>query len=163
MEDQLLDVLEELIGGRNQILGRMGRNVNARARPGLMSRFLMNEVLYIELLNRILQSHVRSQLATAVLTITIPQTTTGANFTDPVLVIPTQEQIDNAIEDIESSTTDCAICQDAISSDGCRIRSCQHVYHKNCLLDWFALNVRCPVCRHDIREDQVTQTPPASE
>lgn len=163
MEDRFLDVLENLIDGRNSVLLRMGRNVNARARPGLMSRVLMNEVLYIEILNRILQSHVRSQLATTVLTITLPQTTTGANFTDPVLVIPTQEQIDNAIEDIESSTTDCAICQDVISSDGCRIRSCQHVYHKNCLLDWFALNVRCPVCRHDIREDQVTQTPPASE
>jgi hypothetical protein len=163
MEEQLVEVLEQLIEGRNSILPRMGRIVNARNRPAIMSRFLMNEVLYIELLNRVLQSHVRNQLATTVLTITLPQTLTGSNFTDPVLVVPTQEQIDNALEDIESSTTDCAICQDSISSGGCRIRSCQHVYHRSCLLDWFAMNVRCPVCRHDIREDQVTQTPPASE
>lgn len=163
MEEQLLDVLEELISGRNLILGRMNRSLNARTRPALMSRFLMNEVLYIELINRVLQSHVRNQIATTVLTITLPQTTTGGNFTDPVLVVPTEEQINNALEDIESSTTDCAICQDSISSAGCRIRSCQHVYHRSCLLDWFAMNVRCPVCRHDIREDQVTQTPPASE
>lgn len=163
MEERFLDVLESLIEGRNSILSRMTRCITPRSRPALVSRMMLNEVLYIELLNRLLQSHVRNQLATTVLAITLPQTLTGANFTDPVLVIPTEEEIDAALEDITSSTTDCAICQDSISSDGCRIRSCQHVYHRNCLSDWFALNVRCPVCRHDIREDQEDQTPPASE
>ncbi len=53
----------------------------------------------------------------------------------------------------------CSICQDFIQiRDNTRtINHCQHVFHTNCVDVWLEGNVRCPVCRHDIRD--VTPTP----
>ena len=34
----------------------------------------------------------------------------------------------------------------------CRIRHCNHSFKKHYILEWFRYNVRCPVCRYDIRE-----------
>lgn len=48
----------------------------------------------------------------------------------------------------------CSICQDFIQiRDNTRtINHCQHVFHTTCVDVWLEGNVRCPVCRHDIRE-----------
>lgn len=161
MEEQILNVLEGCVDSRNGLMFRILRSCPARSRQTLLTRYLDNEVKYIDLLNRVFQNHVRNQLATAVLTITLPQS--QDSFNEPVRVVPTQEQIDNSIQPVVSTTGNCAICQDSISSDGCRIRNCGHVYHRSCIADWFSLSCRCPVCRYDIREDQEGQTPPASE
>jgi hypothetical protein len=152
MEEQLLDVMESLIEGRNDFFVRTMQLTPHQQRGAMLSRFMLNEVCYLEMINRIYQAHRRSQ--SAVVTFTVP-----ANFNDPVPVLPTEEQIENSLESIDSTNSNCAICQDSIVSGACRIRQCGHVYHRSCISTWFGMNVRCPVCRHDIREqDEEGQT-----
>jgi hypothetical protein len=81
-------------------------------------------------------------------------------FAESVLVRPTQHQIESGSELIEGILNQsCAVCQDVIvASDPCRrIRHCGHTYHRNCIDQWFERNVRCPVCRHDIRDNDETE------
>ena len=76
------------------------------------------------------------------------------NFLDPVAVVPTTDQIENATDNnIYVTDTTCAICQEAVTS-ATRIRHCEHCFHSHCIQEWFTMNTRCPVCRHDIRERQ---------
>jgi hypothetical protein len=164
MDENFLDILEMMIDGRNDFFIRTMQLTPHQQRPSVLSRYMLNEICYLELLNRIYQNSVR-QANSTVLTVSIP-----ANFEDSVPVLPTQAQINSSLEDIESTTSNCAICQDSISSGACRIRQCGHVYHRSCLLSWFGMSVRCPVCRHDIREeapatatDQQDQTPSDEE
>lgn len=80
-----------------------------------------------------------------------------SNFADNVAVVPTSQQIQVATRVYNAPTgeTDlCAICQDGYEN-GQAIRQivhCNHKFHTNCLDPWFRQNVRCPVCRYDIRE-----------
>jgi hypothetical protein len=76
-------------------------------------------------------------------------------FTDPVLVRPTRQQIDLSTQLVSNITNQsCAVCQDVlVETDICRrIRHCGHTYHRGCIDQWFERNVRCPVCRYDIRD-----------
>jgi hypothetical protein len=76
----------------------------------------------------------------------------GNNFYDPVFIRPTQAVIDRATEtQVPTVNAVCAICQDSVSS-ATRIRHCGHCFHNACISQWFTINTRCPVCRHDIRE-----------
>ena len=163
MEEHILELLEGFVEGRNDFFVRTMQLTPHQHRPQMLSRYMLNEIVYLEMVNRIYQNHLRNSLATAVVQLTLP-----ANFTDPVVVAPTQAQITAAVEDIQTSTNSCAICQDVISSGGCRLRSCRHEFHRNCLTNWFGMSVRCPVCRHDIREsenpaDGESQTPSDEE
>lgn len=87
------------------------------------------------------------------------------NFSDPVNVIATPEQIATATrnilyENVEEPLNDrCPICLDVFqsSSEVTQIRHCGHVFNRSQLATWFERNVRCPVCRFDIR-DQVPAT-----
>lgn len=162
MEEQVFELLETLAAGRNDFVVRTMQLLSHQQRASMLSRFMLNEACYLELINRVYQNQLRTQTGSAVVTFTIP-----TNFNESVPVVPTQEQINSSLQNIESTTTNCAICQDSISSGGCRIRQCGHVYHRSCLLSWFGMNVRCPVCRHDIREssqaDQQDQTQPDEE
>lgn len=82
---------------------------------------------------------------------------------DPVIVAPTREQIDAATSLRQAATGDeertCAICQENQTSGQAirRVNHCTHEFHKNCVDLWFERNVRCPVCRHDIRENDLSQ------
>ena len=78
----------------------------------------------------------------------------------PVVVRPTQEQIDIASSitphtEVEASHI-CTICQDHGSAEETpewrEIESCGHLYHKKCIDRWFETSVQCPVCRADIRD-----------
>jgi hypothetical protein len=75
---------------------------------------------------------------------------------DPVIVHPTPEQIQGGtiVERNEQDGEICSICQDTIpfDSDMRTIRHCEHSFHVGCIDTWFQRNVRCPVCRHDIRD-----------
>lgn len=77
-------------------------------------------------------------------------------FEDPVIVRPTVEQIATAttLEVVTGPDEVCAICQDAIAvnAEARTINACDHQFHTGCIDTWFQQNVRCPVCRHDIRE-----------
>jgi len=80
------------------------------------------------------------------------------NFFDPVPIVPTQEQIAAAstIEGADSGLAEhvCSICQENFSV-GEQVRTlthCGHRFHVLCIDNWFQRNVRCPLCRHDIRD-----------
>jgi len=76
------------------------------------------------------------------------------NFED-VEVAPTAEQITLATTQLHvDENMICSVCMDTITTvdDARRINHCQHSFHVGCIDTWFVRNVRCPVCRHDIRE-----------
>lgn len=156
MEEDLIELLDALAAGRNAFLnGAMSRFPHTQ-RFNAYNRFMANETMYLSIVHNVLRNMNRSTENSAVVTFTIP-----SNFSDPVIVRPSQTQVDAALEPVENSTATCAICQDSVSFDGVKIRHCNHEFHRSCISSWFAINVRCPVCRHDIR-DPVTQTPSAS-
>ena len=80
-------------------------------------------------------------------------------FSD-VIVRPTNNQILNATEDLIYSSdislinTSCPITQEPFdnSQNIMRIRECGHCFSREGVLEWFDTNVRCPICRHDIRD-----------
>ena len=74
-----------------------------------------------------------------------------------VIVRPTMEQIGESttVTTADSLQDDnCAICQDEIEEDQSmrQINHCRHRFHQHCIDVWFQSNVRCPTCRHDIRD-----------
>jgi hypothetical protein len=80
-------------------------------------------------------------------------------FLDPVSVSPSSSQIRSATEILTAIPTDtrCSICQEDITGTHLRIRHCSHCFHNTCIQQWFTMNPRCPVCRHDIRDLQPTE------
>jgi hypothetical protein len=85
------------------------------------------------------------------------QTNLNSFLNQSVQVRPTTTEINSATElytASRQSDDNCAICQDRMES-GQQIRRiyyCNHSFHKDCIDTWFGTNVRCPTCRHDIRE-----------
>lgn len=154
-----LSIIERMLEGRNSFFSsEFIRALPFNSRANIISRYMSTELLYLETINRL---HAQSTYAaTALLTLSLPNST----FMSPVTVAPSRAQITSSLQDYPGTTSNCAICQDAISSGGCRIRQCGHVYHRSCIESWFSMSVRCPVCRHDIREEgQASQTSSASE
>jgi hypothetical protein len=82
------------------------------------------------------------------------------NWLDPVIVRPTATEIARATtlttilneQDVEL----CVICQDDINYTQTvrTINHCGHKFHQICLDAHFQNSVRCPICRHDIRQSQ---------
>jgi hypothetical protein len=80
-----------------------------------------------------------------------------------VVIRPTHEQITNATEEINYSTnhsrytftnTTCPITLEEFQEGEIlrRINHCGHVFRESAIQNWFRRNVRCPVCRYDIRD-----------
>lgn len=76
-----------------------------------------------------------------------------------VIVRPTTEQIQNASRlirygDIDNPLSEsCPISLDEFNDDD-QVRQllpCGHIFHQSQFQEWFNSNVRCPVCRYDIR------------
>jgi len=157
--NSILSLMEDMIQGRNSFLSSQTlRTIPFTYRPGVLARFMNNEALYIEFINRVYMNSIQTRAAaTALITLTMPNMV--GNFLDPVTVAPSVNQINRSLEDTNNTTSSCAICQESISSGACRIRQCGHVYHRACIVTWFSTSVRCPVCRYDIRtESPVNQT-----
>ena len=85
-----------------------------------------------------------------------------------VVVHATQAQIDagSSIQTADgsyaSAENSCAICQDRIvEGDIVRhLNVCRHDFHRACIDNWFLnSSVRCPTCRHDIRDREPVPTP----
>ena len=84
---------------------------------------------------------------------------TSSSFLNPVPVFPSSEQINQAttIESygtkIAPSNTRCPIRNEDFSSNDTviRINRCGHIFFINEFYGWFRENVRCPLCRRDIR------------
>ena len=81
------------------------------------------------------------------------------SFFNNIEVVPTQQQINNAtrnlvFRDIVNPTNDvCPISLERFQPTDhvTQIRWCGHIFRRRDLLSWFNHNVRCPVCRYDIR------------
>jgi hypothetical protein len=77
-----------------------------------------------------------------------------------VIVRPSQNQINNAIETVVYSNelslmnNRCPITMEdfIVGERISMIRHCRHSFLENAIQSWFQTNVRCPVCRYDIRE-----------
>ena len=87
----------------------------------------------------------------------------GNLFSD-VVVRPTTQQISAATRElqfseiVEPSNTRCPITQQDFNPNDTviQIRHCGHIFHSQQINRWWQRNVHCPVCRHDIRDNQET-------
>lgn len=137
-------------------------------------QLLVNQQRNTASLLALLRTHVVSGGSTITIPITLPQgMTLPASWEDPVIVRPTATQIARATTVMPTPLVDtnCSICQDSLAEPGTRITHCGHVFHMNCITEWFSRSVFCPMCRHDIREADhpaptssvpVDMTPPVS-
>lgn len=81
-----------------------------------------------------------------------------------VIVRPSEQQIEAASETLEYNENDilmnnqCPISlEDFRTGDRIRrIRYCGHCFSETSFNTWFNSNVRCPICRHDIRDNIIT-------
>lgn len=155
--EEYIQSVEGLIEGRNIFLARTLNQFRPVERMAIYNQYMLNERMYLELTNRIFAQEVRTQQPQLV--INVP-----SDFLDSVPVTATTAQTASAIENLEGAQGDCAICQDAITATGVRIRQCGHKYHQACINSWLSMSVRCPVCRHDIRQaDPPAQTSAGAE
>lgn len=130
------------------------RFMNPDTRDTIMTSFMRNSHNSLALLRHyMLLAGTQVEPSTVVATMDIPiRLDASGNFWDPINVRPTTEQIQAAVQqDVPVANETCAICQETVSV-AARIRQCGHCFHSNCIREWFTLNARCPVCRHDIRE-----------
>jgi hypothetical protein len=142
--EEYVNSVEGLLEGRNIFFSRTFGQFRPVERVSAYNQFMLNERMYLELTSRILNQEIRSA---SQLVLNIP-----SSFLDSVTVTATPQQISTAIESLEGPHGNCAICQEVIASTGSRIRHCGHTYHGDCIQSWLTMSVRCPVCRHDIRE-----------
>jgi hypothetical protein len=80
-------------------------------------------------------------------------------FFEPVVIFPTQMQIENATriatfgDIVNPINTSCPISLERFNDDDqvIIIRYCGHIFSVDELNQWFRNRVKCPVCRYDIR------------
>ena len=85
-------------------------------------------------------------------------------FMDPVLVRSTQTEIDNATSVVRYGdilnplNNSCPISLEPFHDNDMVtiIEFCGHVFKTNEIQHWFQTNVRCPVCRYDIRNSLIS-------
>ena len=83
------------------------------------------------------------------------------NFFEPIEVFPTQTQIESATRNVRycdivsPRNRSCPISLENFNDTDMVsvIRFCGHIFNTQQLHTWFRSNCRCPVCRHDIREN----------
>mgnify|MGYP001464308136 CR=1 FL=1 len=71
-------------------------------------------------------------------------------------LIPTQYIIntinDNAklFDGIDNGITNCPICLDDFNKEKeIIVLKCDHIYHKECIIEWVKMNISCPLCRSE--------------
>ena len=112
-----------------------------------------------DLLTRPLENVVRDAWNNTDLTNLFVQAFNNTSF-ESVPIVPTTEQINNACEDLSYNSISnpinsvCPINLERFdeSSTVTQIVYCGHCYSPEALRRWFSSNVRCPICRYDIRE-----------
>lgn len=85
-----------------------------------------------------------------------------ADFLTPIIIRPTQEQINNATEEcifgniIDPPNCSCPISLVPFQNNDMvyKIKQCGHIFFKNQLENWLLENTKCPLCRYDIRDYQ---------
>jgi len=160
MDDSItvVELLNELIDSRVQFFSRCLNGIPHANRSNALGSFLATESMYLSLIDQIHRAQTRSNLVANIITWATVPNGINNNAMESVRVVASAEQIAASMQQIPSSESNCAICQEAIRADGARIRQCGHDYHRPCLLNWLNMSVRCPVCRHDIREPNPNAT-----
>ena len=78
------------------------------------------------------------------------------NDLQPVVIQPTQNQIENgsSMVEVTTSTNVCSICQENMQPNQSirRLNNCRHMFHNTCIITAFNTSPRCPNCRNDIRD-----------
>lgn len=142
MEDEttVLDVMRDIFEADQTFFNSI-RFLDGHSRAHLTAAHLRNTAMALTIL--------RNEPARMVVNIPIDL---SGNFFDPIPIAPTTEQINAAVDThVQVTETTCSICQDAVTC-ATRIRACGHCFHSQCIQQWFTMNPRCPMCRHDIRD-----------
>lgn len=151
-ERDVLDILHEILETDRAFYGVL-RFIDGSARSQIIAAHMRNHNQMLAIIRGYM---LTPPLTNMVLNIPLGNIDASGNFFDPVPVVPSAQQIQAATEsNVPVSNETCAICQDTIVN-ATRIRQCGHVFHENCISQWFSMNTRCPVCRHDIRSLRVT-------
>lgn len=154
MEDSVLDLIRELTQ-TDRAFFSMIRFLDGNTRNHLVAAHMRNTSQAYALLRLYLSQSTRTEsivMNIPLNSILDPSGNFMRNFLDPVAVVPTRDQITAATENHVGVTDQtCAICQDAVTC-ATRIRACGHCFHSQCIQEWFSMNTRCPICRHDIRD-----------
>ncbi len=146
-EYDVLDIIHSMLETDRTFYGIV-RFLNGGTRDHIIAAHMRNTSALVGLLR---QYMLQSPITNMVLNIPI-RTDISGNFFDPVVVAPTQQQIAAAVDQhVGVHDTTCSICQEPVEC-ATRIRSCGHCFHSDCIAQWFSVNPRCPMCRHDIRD-----------
>ena len=89
------------------------------------------------------------------------------SFSEPVIVAPNERQLREATSNIvfsdvvEPMNTQCPISLETFrpNSTVTQILHCRHIFSPSSFRTWFSQNVRCPVCRYDIRTNISPESP----
>lgn len=136
------------------------RHLDPSTRNHLVAAHLRNTSLAYQLIRTVLSRN------TVVMNVPISSLIDAqGTFLDPVPVSPSSSQIRSATEirTAVPNDTRCSICQEDITGAHLRIRHCSHCFHNTCIQQWFTMNPRCPVCRHDIRDLHSTVLPSSND
>ncbi len=154
MEDSVLDLIRELTQ-TDRAFFSMIRFLDGNTRNHLVAAHMRNTSQAYALLRLYLSQSTRTEsivMNIPLNSILDPSGNFMRNFLDPVPVVPTRDQIQAATENHVGVTDQtCAICQEGVTC-ATRIRACGHCFHSQCIHEWFSMNTRCPICRHDIRD-----------
>jgi hypothetical protein len=150
-ETTSLDVLREIFEADQTFFSSI-RFIEGSQRSALIAGHLRNVSSALAILRQ-------PQSMTTRMVVNIPLDLSGNNaFFDPVPVAPTRQQIEAATDrHVAVTDTMCSICQEPVAC-ATRIRSCGHCFHGQCLQQWLSINPRCPMCRQDIRENNLRDT-----
>lgn len=59
---------------------------------------------------------------------------------------------------LETDQETCSICRESFEQTSIvRKLACGHIFHIGCVDEWFETNIRCPLCRQDLRDNQNIQ------
>jgi hypothetical protein len=153
----ILDVLANLLETEQSFIRSI--RLFDSPRNELMQSHQRNTAAIINLLRAYMIS--RGTEATFTIPIRFPIPVGPSSWSDPVVVHPTAEQIAAGTETgVSFHDENCAICQETITTQCTRLRHCGHIFHPNCITEWFTRSVFCPNCRHDIRDTNHVSTPP---
>jgi hypothetical protein len=158
-EATILDVLQTMLETERTFLQTLRFLPDGRST--LVTSQQRNSSAIINLLRSYLIA--RGSEATFTIPIRFPVPVGPSSWSDPVVVRPTAQQITAATSVAGILNDDnCAICQEIMDGPVTRINHCSHMFHPNCISEWFTRSVFCPNCRHDIRETGAPEvhTPP---
>ncbi len=146
----VLDIVHEYLE-TDRTFYSIVRFLDGGSRNNIVAAHLRNSNQVLAILRAYMIQSVRQNV---VLNIPLGNIDISGNFFDPIQVAPTPDQVRAATEQhVNIRDMTCSICQEPVEC-ATRIRACGHCFHSDCISQWFTMNPRCPMCRHDIRDLQ---------